>query len=379
MTHPPSPSRVRCLGAAAAVLFCSFGCESIVGIHASRDVPESGAAPSLGGIDDPAPVDSPAGEPPGTDADPGNVNESGLSSEGPVPLRPPSSDPGGTLPGASGGGGAGSTVPPGEGTPGPDAPPPSDAGSEPEPDDGPPEEPGEEPSEPPGEEPEVCEPAEPPPPPVLQGTAFVFSAGPNSGAPDAVGLCSFPNAELPDAPQFYGAVERELMSGPAALCGACLRARLGSSSVDITIIDVIEANPLARGATLAMDVGALRALSEGGGNLDVQFSFVPCEGAGTIRVTFAGANDPSVSFIGHRHPLSAVRLETSSGASVALTRQEYNYWTPPPGFSHGGGPISLVVDDDRGNRLVLPELEVGSDIDTGRQFPLPAVGCDTAP
>jgi hypothetical protein len=96
-------------------------------------------------------------------------------------------------------------------------------------------------------------------------------------------------------------------------------------------------------------------------------------------VNFVSASDPSVSFLGHRNALTAVRLTTSSGATVGLTRQEYNYWTPPPGFTHGGERVSLVVDDDLGNQLVLPDLEVGRDVDTGLQFPLPAAGCTVVP
>lgn len=353
----------RRLAAATGALLCSLACESIVGIHPSRELPGAAGAPSLGGSDGPAPVDRPSDAPHAPDDALGTVGESGLPSDGPVLLRPPdAADPAGNLPGVSPAAvDAGSGVPGDEGAAPGESPAPADAGTLPD-------------------EPDGCEPSvAPEPPPVLEGTAFVFSAGPNSGSPNAVGLCSFPNAELPGAPRFYGAVERELMSGPAALCGACLRASHRTRAVDITVIDVIESNPLARGSTLALDVGALRALSETEGNLDVRFSFVPCEGVGTIRVTFVSASDPSVSFLGHRNPLTAVRLTTSSGATVGLTRQEYNYWTPPPGFTHGGELVSLVLDDDVGNQLVLPDLAVGSDIDTGLQFPLPAAGCTVAP
>lgn len=367
MIGPRLAARPLALFAAAvSAVLCALGCESIVGIHPSREVPGAAGAPSLGAIDtgEAAGSAGASDEPRGLDGDPSTLGESGLPNDGNVILQPPDVDaPAGTEPGSPAIGDAGSAAPTDDGTPpgNDDAAP--DAGAPP--------------GDGPDEEPDVCEPT--PPAPLLDGTAFVFSAGPNSGSPAAVGLCSFPNAELPPAPRFYGAVERALMSGPAALCGACLRAVHRDRTVDITIIDVIEPNPLARGSTLAMDVGALRALSDTGGNLDVQFSFVPCEDVGTIRVDFVSANDPSVSFIGHRNPITAVRLTTSSGVDVSLTRQEYNYWTPPAGFTSRGGLVSLILNDDLGNQLLLPNLEVGSDVDSGRQFPLPRAGCSTAP
>lgn len=356
MRGPLRPTWHRSLVLATGVWLCSLGCESIVGIHPSRELAGAGPLPSLGGGEPLPPSDRPSNTLPGSGAGTGALGESGLPSDGPVLLQPPGVDD----PADDSSGESDPVVDAGM-TPGDESATPVDAGKTPV-EDGP------------GDEPDRCEPVVAPAP-TLEGTVFVFSAGPNSGSADAVGLCSFPNDELPRAPRFYGAVERELMSGPAALCGACLRASHRANTVDITIIDVIESNPLARGATLAMDVGAMRALSEAGGNLDVRFAVVPCEDVGTIVVEFVSASDPSVSFIGHRNALSAVRLVTSSGATVGLTRQEYNYWTPPAGFSHGGGLVSLILEDDLGNELVLSDLEVGADIDTGRQFPPPAPAC----
>lgn len=208
-------------------------------------------------------------------------------------------------------------------------------------------------------------------PPARAGTAFLFSAGPNGGNPAAQGRCAFPSSALPLS-GFYGAVEPRLMQG-AALCGACLQATRGGKSVEVTIIDVIEPNPLAHGNTLSLDAAARSALGAPNQNPDVEFSFVPCAGVDTIRLQFANPGDASVLILGHRNALRSVRLVTPA-ASVELERQVYNFWEPPAGFSAGGNPVSLVLTDVAGNVLTLRDLAVTRAlVDTGQQFPLP--GC----
>jgi hypothetical protein len=209
--------------------------------------------------------------------------------------------------------------------------------------------------------------------PTLAGTAFLFTAGPNGGNPAGAGICAFPNSELPGAPRVYAAIEPGLMVPPASLCGACLRVSYGAKSVEVTLIDVIEPNPLAHGHTLSIDLEGRRLLSPGDQNLDVEFSIVPCTGVGSIRLKFASADDPSVLVLDHRNPLASVRLSTP-GVSVALVRQSYNYWQPPSGFSMNGDLVSLTLVDTAGNELSVPNVAVGAAIvDTGLQFPAP--GC----
>jgi hypothetical protein len=150
-----------------------------------------------------------------------------------------------------------------------------------------------------------------------------------------------------------------------------MRLTSGTQSIEVTVIDVIEPNPLAHGHTLSIDPAAKRTLTSTDQNLDVQFSFVPCTVVDSIQLEFAGADDPSVLVLGHRNPLRSVKLSTP-GVSVNLERQSYNYWTPPPGFSSSGNVVSLTLVDSAGAELTVPNIVLGVDpIDTGQQFPFP--------
>jgi hypothetical protein len=350
-------SRSGCVVVVAALATLLASCESLVGIHDARVLGEGGASAVGTG------AGGGAGARPsmqtGEEAGRGTTDTSDTS-------------------GLYGSIGPDASVPPVEGSPAdhdagrigardglPDAgglPPSESQGSTVPPDDG---------AEPGGSL--ACEPA----PPSRAGTAFLFTAGPNGGNAAGAGSCAFPNSELPGAPRFYGAVEPALMDTPASLCGACLRLEYGAASVEVTVIDVIEPNPLAHGHTLSVDAEARRSLSRADQNLDVLFSVVPCTAADTIRLQFANAGDPSVLVLDHRNPLASVTLSTP-GVAVPLVRQDYNFWTPPRGFSQNGDLVSLTLADTAGNELSVPNVRVGTAIvDTGVQFS--ALGCFAAP
>lgn len=202
----------------------------------------------------------------------------------------------------------------------------------------------------------------------LSGTAFRFGSGPGSGAPSAKGMCSFLNSQLPGG-MYYGAVETALYSS-AARCGACMRVRTGSVTVEVQVIDVLQPLPSAHGATISVDPAAQMMLSPAGGNPDVQFSFVPCSVTGNIQIAFLGALNPSVVVMNHRNQLQAVQLVTAT-MTLNLSRQAYNAWTPPQGFIFGGGTVSLVLTDTFGNSVRVANVAVTTaQTDTGQQFPL---------
>ncbi len=336
--------------AVLALVSSLAACEGLVGIHDSRSLSEvnrdmsssGGAPPGADGVTG-LPSISSADDGEGLDPSEVALNSPEDVSENASPSGTPAPDPSGATD---------AMAPPNEV--------PSDAGSDPPPEITPP------PVEP------TCTP-QPPDPRVLEGTVFLFTAGPNGGNPNGLGSCGFPNSALPRAPRFYGAVEPALMKGPASLCGACMRAALGARSVEVTIIDVIEPNPLAKGRTISIDADARKLLADTGQNLDVQFSFVPCGAPDTIRLKFAGPGNPSVLVLGHRNLLRSVRLSTPA-AAVDLVRRSYNYWEPPPGFATNGGPVSLTLTDEINQELAVPNLALSPAlVDTGVQFPIP--GC----
>jgi len=202
----------------------------------------------------------------------------------------------------------------------------------------------------------------------LSGTAFRFGSGPGSGAPGAKGMCGFLNSQLPGG-MYYGAVETALYS-TAARCGACMRVRTGSVSVEVQVIDVLQPLSGAHGATISVDPSAQMMLSPAGGNPDVQFSFVPCSVTGNIQIAFLGTLNPSVVVMNHRNQLQAVQLITAT-MTLNLSRQAYNAWTPPPGFIFGGGTVSLMLTDTFGNSVRVANVAVTTaQTDTGQQFPL---------
>jgi hypothetical protein len=340
------------------------GCESLVGIHDSRSLAEvdrdRSSTAAASGTPAPSGADAQTGVPASNSSTADSAEESEgrpdlslVTPNGPATSEVNASPTGGPAP-VTGNDATDAPAPLGEA--------PSDAGTQsPEPpsDGGPP------PVEP------TCTPT--PPEPALAGTVFLFTAGPNGGNANGRGSCGFPNSVLARAPRYYGAVEPALMKAPASLCGACMRATFGTRSVEVTIVDVIEPNPLAHGHTLSIDGEAKQVLSDSGQNLDVQFSFVPCTAPDTIRLEFAGPGNPSVLVLGHRNPLRAVRLSTPT-ASVQLVRRDYNYWEAPPGFASTAGPVSLTLTDEAGRELVIANLAVSPTlVDTGLQFPVP--GC----
>lgn len=199
--------------------------------------------------------------------------------------------------------------------------------------------------------------------PVMAGTVFLFSAGPNS-ASMGMGMCSFPNGSLATAGHWYGAVNLKLYASAAA-CGVCVKATYGGQSVELTIVDASDSS------TLTMDPGALKALSGSTQNIQVQFSFVPCSDPGTIRVLFTSNSDASAVIVGHRNQLKSVRMAPAGGTSVELTRTSYNVWRPPVtnGF---GATVTLTLTDIYQNTIELTGLAVKHEtFDTGMQLPAP--------
>jgi hypothetical protein len=206
--------------------------------------------------------------------------------------------------------------------------------------------------------------------PAMTGTVYQFSAGPNNTKAGS-GKCGFPNAKLSTAGRYYGSVDVDIYAA-AARCGVCVQATFGGQSVEVEIIDFISRNPNAHGATLAMDVAAIKALSGTIQNIDVQFSFVPCTDPGTIQARFNSTGDASVLILGARNQLQSVRMASSGVASTSLTRSDVNIWQPPNtnGF---GGSVTLTLTDIYGNVLELPDLAVTANfVDSGKQFPAPA-------
>jgi hypothetical protein len=204
----------------------------------------------------------------------------------------------------------------------------------------------------------------------MMGTAYQFSAGPNNTKTGS-GKCGFPNAKLSTAGRYYGSVDADVYAA-AARCGVCMQATFGGQSVEVEIIDFISKNPNAHGATLAMDVAAIKALSGTIQNIDVQFSFVPCTDPGTIQARFNSTGDASVLILGARNQLQSVRMASSGVASTSLTRSDVNIWQPPNtnGF---GGSVTLTLTDIYGNVLELPDLAVTANfVDSGKQFPAPS-------
>ena len=199
----------------------------------------------------------------------------------------------------------------------------------------------------------------------IKATAFRFGGGPNNSSdPNGKGQCGFPNGQLPKA-MFYGAVDPSLYA-TASRCGTCMRLVSGGVSVEVQVIDVVPALPAAHGSTIAIDQSAQTILSPGGGNPDVQFSFVPCAPTGNIRVAFQGALDPSLVVMDHRNELKSVQLVTA-GTTQNMTRQSYNVWTTAGTF--GGGRVSLVLADVFGNTVRTPDMALSTAfVDTGQQF-----------
>lgn len=200
----------------------------------------------------------------------------------------------------------------------------------------------------------------------IKATAFRFGGGPNNTSdPNAKGQCGFPNDQLPKG-MFYGAVDTSLYD-TASRCGTCMRLMAGGVSVEVKVIDTLPPSMNAHGSTIAIDPGAQSILSPGGGNPDVQFSFIPCPVTGNIRVAFKGALDPSVLVMDHRNELKSVQLVTA-GTTRNMTRQTYNVWTTTGTF--GGGRVSLVLTDVFGNAVRTPDMPLSTAFaDTGQQFP----------
>jgi hypothetical protein len=205
----------------------------------------------------------------------------------------------------------------------------------------------------------------------LSGTAYQFTAGPNNNT-TATGNCDFPNSDLPTGSGiYYGAIDQKLYDG-AARCGVCMHVVASNNvSVDVEIIDVVQSLSSANGSTISVDLVALNKLAPAGGNPDVQFSFVSCAVTGNIKVSFRGPDDPSVLVLNHRNQLAEVKLLRQPTAQpVALTRQDYNVWTVPSGFTFGGGNVTLTLKDAFGNSVRTNSVFVSTAlVDTGVQFP----------
>jgi hypothetical protein len=198
-------------------------------------------------------------------------------------------------------------------------------------------------------------------------TLYEFADGPHGNPNGNMGACSFPIALLPLS-RHYGAVGR--LFGDAAACGACLVVEnlAETKTFEVQIID--STDPMVN--TVSVDKDVFQMLTAGGGAEQARVHFAPCSYGGTIQVAFKDPGSPSPILLNHRTRPTKVEIRGAGGTTwTPMTHQDYNYWTPPNGYSPGAGGAALRVTDEAGAVIQTGDLSLTTNFrDTGQQFPL---------
>jgi len=212
---------------------------------------------------------------------------------------------------------------------------------------------------------------------VFDGTAYRFNGGPRPSPAAGMGLCSYPNAQLPSS-RFYGAVDKRVWSS-AGVCGRCLEVSNRSDAslppIEMQIIDTIMTEPSDGSFSLSLEDQAFSLLGSKEGNLSVRFKYVPCSEPGDIKVSFidVAPNPPRVLVMSHRLGLKLVELKIGTPANwIAMTRPEHNVWELPNAAMNlsVSSPISLRLTDEVDDQITASVPFVHDWTDIKAQFPV---------
>lgn len=162
-------------------------------------------------------------------------------------------------------------------------------------------------------------------------------------------------------------------AGPAArYCGAYVEVSGPSGSVVVRIVDKCpDAGCRAGHLDLSPQAFAKIAPIERG-IVPITWRVISPALTGPIAYHFKdGSNQwwTAVQVRNHRNPIAKLEYRNSSGAWVAVTRLDYNYFVEPAGM--GPGPYSLRVTDVYGNVLIdnnIAHTENGT-VNGAAQFP----------
>lgn len=203
----------------------------------------------------------------------------------------------------------------------------------------------------------------------LSGPLLVYAGGPNFGSGAAVGVCGYPNKQLP-AGRFFGAVDTALFAGAAA-CGACVHLQNadGTITADVQIIDQVNPALPTTGHVLSVDRAVHDMFATGGSDPVVQYRFVPCGVSGNIQVQFDTntVSGSSLLIMNHRNPLADVEIETATGWKP-LIRTPFNRWVIPFIISGSSNNVRFADTSQRSVDAVALPFSAGLQ-DSGVQLP----------
>ncbi len=191
-----------------------------------------------------------------------------------------------------------------------------------------------------------------------EGTYYQYSGG---------GNCSFPE---PYSTRYSGALNAAQYQG-AVLCGACAEVTGERGTLLVSIEDQC---PECKMGDIDLEQEAFPFIADPiKGRVPISWKVVPCPVEGPVSFYAKEGTNPywaEIQIRNHRNPIATLELLTD-GNFVALTRQNYNYFTAPEGL--GVSPHTFRITDSFGNVILKTIQGIFAEtlVEGQHQFPDP--------
>jgi len=183
--------------------------------------------------------------------------------------------------------------------------------------------------------------------------------------------CSYETSSLP---AYYGAMNTAQYAD-AAMCGACVRVKGPTGSVDIQIVDQcpFATNPICYSGHIDLNPAAFEKIGDPiDGIIPIEWSFIDCEPPKHISYRIKEGSNPfwaGVRLRHHRYRIAKLEFEENPNQFVEVPRESYNYFVKTDGM--GEGPLTFRVTDVYGQQVIEKNVPFnpGQEHQGSKQFP----------